>query len=312
MEVGESSSSRIAKTSDHIMFSAGSDAVLYVNGIEKIRYVQNSGIASVSLNLFNGDVVGLKVVNKGGPLGIAAEIGFRDQRFVTGRNQWVAIRGNSASNAWLKPNYSLRSICSWKLPRILHTNFQSYTWTQPTAARSVWARGATSSDTIFLRYKIGGDNCAFESEIHFAADNFATLFINGNEVKSSSHWPEFVTLRQRLNRGDVVALRVRDEGVWWGAVLAINLKPFGGWHVTGKGEWRATKAFRILGDKNAWTSPRYNACAWPTPELRSPGKIVPGKAKDFPYSSTGAEYVWASNAGEGDEIFLRTVIGEGC
>lgn len=303
---------RASRQTDRILFSAGSDVILYVNGLEKIRYTPSDGIAYIGLSLFNGDVVGLKVSNKNGPVGIAAEIAFHDQRFVTGRDQWLAIAISDSSNEWLKPTYSSSFICHWKSPEVLERNFHSHKCSQPSAAKSVWARDAASNDNIFLRYRIGGENCASTSQIYFAADNRATLFINGNQIQLSTNWWEYEYLQAQLNYGDVVALRVEDDGVWFGAVLAINLGSLGHWLVTGKGEWRATKAFEISGDENAWTTQGYSACEWPAPVLRNPGEYIRGKAEDFPYSSTGAEYVWASNAGVHDKIFLRTVIGGGC
>lgn len=306
---------RSYSTPDHIQFAADNEATLYVNGIQRLYTQGWDSFAYKHLSLKTGDVIGIKVRDFGGWYGVIAELTVDGRQYVTGRDDWLAIKPtNPKDKDWLYGSYPARQICSWRRVEVRPSERhwfggKSYHFNDPTAARYVWANGGTEGDTIFLRYRIGGENCAISSKILFAGDNVATLFVNGDAIGSLVDWNQFDNVSATLTKGDVVALKVKDYGGWYGAIVAIKS---GGWYSTGKGEWRAAKKFTIFGDADAWTRPEYNACRWQKPVIRYPNQIVDGKSKDFPYKETGAEYVWAADAGEGDEIFLRTVIGVQC
>lgn len=299
----------------HISFAADNKATLYVNGIPKLSVSDWREFAYYPLSVNDGDVIGLKVTDGGVWFGAIAELFLNGIPYVTGRDDWVAQKAYNPNDLeWAKPSYS-RS-CEWRRPTILPKERQwipgkATYFPDPTAARYVWAEDAGVHDTIFLRHRVGGEKCSFRGEIVFAADNAIEMFINGKSYGSVSDWRLTKTVTVNLRRGDVVAFRIEDMGVWYGAIAAFKA-PF--WHSTGDKniDWRATKAFNIAGDINAWMYPSYSACRWRKPVLRNPGSIVPGKSQLFPYGETGAEYVWAANAGVGDSIFLRTVVGVQC
>lgn len=304
---------RIYKAPNHIRFAGDNLAVLYVNGIRKLSISNWEQFAYLTLDIKEGDVIGVEVTDFGGWFGFIAELVVDGRTFVTGRDDWLAAKASSKyGTAWQLQSFS--DACRWRRAEVRPEERKwipgkAVYFNDPTAARYVWAHDAGESDKIYLRYRVGGEPCNILSSITFSGDNNAKLFVNGVLKAELSDWTQYKTIQIGLTKGDVVALQVKDFGSWYGAIVAVKT---GGYYSTGSGEWRATKAFQVVGDSDSWMLPSYSACRWPKPVLRDPGVIVPGKAPGFPYRSTGAEYVWASNAGESDEIFLRTVIGVQC
>ena len=149
---------------------------------------------------------------------------------------------------------------------------------------------------------------AHPSHVFFSADNMASLYLNGVFKASMSHWSFFATAQLNLKPGDVIAIKARDYGSWYGAIAALHYR--GKFYVTGTERWKTRKAFSSSTD---WMKPSYDACIWPYATLRpGSGSWNRGKSPYFPYY-TGARYVWAPDAGVGDEIFLRFRIGgEAC
>lgn len=142
------------------------------------------------------------------------------------------------------------------------------------------------------------------SEIYYTADNEATLYVNGDEEGRTRDWYYTGKDVAYLKEGDVISIKAKDNGVGFGAIVAINYK--GRMYVTGTESWKATKAFTT---STSWTDASYSVCDWPEAILAATsGSAEPGKSKDFP-SSTGASYVWAIDAGANDEVFLRYRIG---
>lgn len=299
---------------NHVKFAADNQATLYVNGVKTLVITDWTDFAYLNLNLREGDVIAFDVKDFGGWWGFIAELVVNGRFIVTGRDDWLATKAfPDVFLSWTKPSYT--GACRWRRAEVRPGERDWFPgkatyFTDPTAARYVWAHNAGVNDNVYIRYRVGGERCAISSTITFAGDNVIELFINGVLFGSVSDWRLFKSISASLTKGDVVAFRVKDSGSWYGAIAAIKT---GGSYSTGRDpEWRATKAFKIVGDPNAWMYPSYNACRWPKPVLRNAGLIVPGKAPNFPYSTTNAEYVWAANAGENDTIFLRTVIGVQC
>lgn len=298
---------------NHIKFAANDAAVLYVNGVKRLTTNKWEEFAYVDLDVKDGDVIALEVKDLGGWYGFIAELVINGRTFATGRDDWLATKASPGfGSKWTQKSFT--ESCRWRRAEVRPRERAWFAgkapyFTDPTPARYVWASNAAGLDTIYLRYRVGGEKCGISSTITYAGDKIAELFVNGVFQGKVDNWRQVATKQITLTKGDVVALRVTDLGRWYGVIVAIQT---GGFYATGKEEWRATKAFNILGNSNAWMLPSYNACRWPKPILRDPGQLVIGKARSFPYQRTGAEYVWASNAGEKDIIFLRTVIGVQC
>lgn len=298
---------------DHLFFAGDNFVTVYVNGIQVAKTTDWNNIGYVPLSVRKGDVISLRAKDVGVWFGVVAQLSINGQKIVTGRDDWRARKAfPSPGNAWMKPSYSA---CRWRRPRIISQDLnyipgKSRYFPRPSAARYVWAYGAGVNDEVFLRYKVGGESCSFPSTVTFAGDNKVTMYVNGVFKAVTTDWGVTKKVNLNLNKGDVVAFKVEDFGVWWGLIAAIKT---GGWYSTGSEEWRAEKAFNIAGDSNAWMMPWYNACGWNKPQvLPNAGKIFPGKSANFPYAQTGAKYVWARGAGENSVIYVRTVIGVQC
>lgn len=298
---------------DHIFFAGDNIVTVFVNGLQVAKTTDWNNIGYVPLSVQKGDVISLRAKDNGVWFGVVAQLSINGRKIVTGRDDWRSRKAYPSSNdAWMK---RWSSACQWSRPRIVSPdlNFipgKSRYFPRPSAARYVWAYGAGVNDEIFLRYKVGGEPCSSPSTVTFAGDNKVSMYVNGVLKAMTTDWAVTKTVNLRLNKGDVVAFKVQDFGVWYGFIAAIKEN---GWSATGSGEWRAEKQFNIAGNPNAWMMPWYNACGWNKPQvLPDAGKIIPGKSADFPYAQTGAKYVWASGAGEKNVIYVRTVIGGQC
>lgn len=148
--------------------------------------------------------------------------------------------------------------------------------------------------------------------IFYAADNEASIYINGIPAKPIprvTDWNLFGLAFADLKRGDVISIIAKDRGVWYGAIAAFYYKD--AFYSTGKADWRAVRGFTSTIPSD-WMLPNYNGCSWPLATARpNRNRFNPGKSRFFPFY-TGASYVWASDAGVGDTIFLRHVVGETC
>lgn len=302
---------------NHVYLAADDSAKLYVNGVNRLSTTNWREFGYATLNIRNGDVISIIANDPGGvEWGVIAELYVNGRYYATGRDDWLARRAFTTSTSWMLRSYPQSEACRWRRAAIrpapsVWGNGKAPYFKLSTAASYVWAADAGERDSIFLRLVVGGQPCRIFSRIIFAADDQSELYVNGVFRGATSTWPELKIVTLSLEKGDVVALKVKDSGgVRWGAVAAVQTQ---GISTTGKDDWRAVKAFNIAGDKRAWMYPSYDACRWPLAKLRPGAGIVSeGKSPDFPYRSTGADYVWASNAGEFDEIFLRTVIGVQC
>lgn len=314
-----------------ITFAADDSATVFVNGAGVGSVSDWQTFRSVTRNLKMGDVIAMRVTDTGGWLGAIAAIEYDGKAFVTGLGTGIPWRAraawNGATNHWMLPNFQY--MCHWE-PVVLKDG--AGTWEAGKAlngrtyrtgdvlqgfpyskgARYVWrAPPFRNRETIYMRYRIGGEECPVSSYIAYAADNQATLYLNGQRIGHVNDWEQWRGLGQRLKGGDVIGLRVKDRGGWYGVIAAVGR--WSEWSVTGRDDWRAVKAFTPTSLFEEWAAKDHNACNWPQAVVRpNSGNWEPGKARDFPYH-LGAKYVWAAGAGVNDEIFLRmTVGGERC
>lgn len=148
------------------------------------------------------------------------------------------------------------------------------------------------------------------AQIVYAIDNEGELYVNGHEVSKVDDWHQVKGVSVDLADGDTISVKATDTGLWYGVIVDIYYK---GQHFgTGNSEWKAVREFTLRGRENqdAWMFSNYSTCKWPSAELRdSDGNMISGKAPGFPYEKTNASYVWAGNAGEHDEVFLRFKLG---
>lgn len=304
-----------APRQNYIQFAAADIATLYINGKKKLTTSNANLFAYISVSLKREDVVAVEVSSKGGFYGFIGEVSVDFRPFVTGRDNWLAAKASTVKGTgWRLNTYPPSQICRWRRAEVLPKAAEwpkgkATFYNNPTAARYVWANNAGAKDKIYLRLKIGPENCGIFSDIYFAADSQATLYVNGQLKGAIADPTKFSKVVVKLAKGDVVAVKAKGSGKGFGVVIAIKT---GGWYATGKEEWRAVKAFQIYGEANGWQNRFYGACRWPKPVLASTVGGSPVRAPKFPYGLSGAQYVWANNAGKNDNIFIRTVIGVQC
>lgn len=303
-----------------IFFTADNWAAVYLNGV---KLGDNNGewqkVKKVETQIAEGDVVSFEVSDNGIWWGFVASIKWGRQIISTGRDfGWLARRKyNTPENTWKLPSYE--RICTWKAAvvrpdadKFFEGKVDSKLF-RKRGAQYVWSERARENSKIYVRYRVGGETRRCNSDIYYTADSIIEFYLNGKLLSSNDDWTVVKKETKPLGKGDVLAFKVTNLSEWWGAIVGIqgNVR-------TGTGNdasWRAIKEFAIDGDKNAWMLPNYgDICDWPSAKVRPNGDAaVEGRAKDFPYEATNADYVWAAGAGESDTIFLRfRVGGDGC
>lgn len=290
-----------------IHVAADNRVALFVNGQLLKSSDDMTKTVQVKKALQVGDVISVFAQDMGGGYGAIAAIEHDGQAYATGDVGWRAVAANDADNPsdWKIKDYIE---CAWNAPTeapypARATDFPY----ERTGAQYVWAENASEKDSIYLRYTIGGDGCGLLDRpdgILFAADNEATVFVNGKQVASSADFTKFSFQRMRVDDGDVVAVIAVDISGGYGAIVTIVRD--GVATVTGSGAWRATRQSGAINKQ--WNMPSFSPCKW-SKAVRNDNT---GRAADYPIGKTGAEYVWAANAGEGDTIYMRHRVGGEC
>lgn len=150
---------------------------------------------------------------------------------------------------------------------------------------------------------------ARKSLIYFTADNWAAVYLNGVKLADNDGtWEKVKKVRANIAEGDVISFDVTDYGGWYGFVATIKW----GSQVISTGRdsgWLAQKKYRAR--KNAWRISSFKkVCTWKAAVVRPDADMIfPGKAKSKLLRKRGAQYIWASNAGEADMIFVRYRLG---
>lgn len=308
-----------------VWLSADGPASAYVNG----RLIgQTSGGVLVHLRVVmsEGDVLAVTASRNGTENGVLVAVDGVVRSATGGDPDWRARRSGQIEkdgNNWMLPSYGGK-ICKWPSavvrsgaggPGDGSNESNEEIADEVGNAAYVWASQEDDSkkSSMGLRYRVGGDGCAYDSSIIYTAADSALLFVNGLKSDWIRDRDSYNSVDIRLRNGDVVGIQAIDFGGWFGVIASIVGDRN---YSTGVHDWRAVKAFSIDGgDSDLWLTADYNerACKWPSAKIRPrAGKIFNGKAPTFPYNSTGAEYVWAENAAGGDTVFLRLVYGESC
>lgn len=293
-----------------LFYSASKEAWVYINGKLVSDLDDPSQFKCVTGNLKTGDVIAIKVKGGSGFTGVIASLFYHAQLHVTGRENWRAVKmfsipGNA--NAWLEPSYTA---CSWPkaiarpIAGIWNPGKSTY-FPYNTLATYVWASNAGPDDTIFLRYRIGGEVCLPPlNTVSFHAIHSSWLFINGRQIRDD-HDKRIHIHSHTFKKGDVIAIKASNKGGLYGVIAWVHANM--GKYATAVDDWKAVKMFTT---NMEWTRQSYDSCRWPkavnSPRDRSPPGT--GSSALGPYAF-GAKYVWARGAASGDTIFLRLVIG---
>ena len=308
----------------NIDFAADNRAIMYVNGRYVGAVLHRAHVRRIRLKLSIGDTIAVRAQSFGGGFGFIAHISLpRGRYIVTGHPGWKVMKGNWRDSrnprGWMTTGF--KQGCSWKHATRVRKRFSPAiprTFPISNGPKYIWVGNSGSRAVTLIRYVVGGERCSkippnsFPAKITVAADNLAWLYINGIFVRKVRDWRKFQTLPTRLKDGDVIGLRVKNLGHWYGAIANVEYKGhnFG----TGHPDWKAINVRHYSGKgKLGWAKRGYNSCQWyPAVKLPKPNSIHPGKAPGFPYK-TGALYVWGRGAGARDIVLLRYVVGgEAC
>lgn len=294
----------------------GRDVHVYLNGIEHAFTHDPTTTRTLYIFPRDGDAVALWAEDTVPETwAVRAALVMDDgSQWLTGQSgSWRATR----QSAGFRPNQEWQmadfEICEWR-PAALSRRFEP-TWGRGfpvPAARYVWADGVPGDVDIYLRTTIGFKDCDpnTPSTLYISGKD-VHIFVNGEEkdfihdAGSTKRIPGVV-----VKQGDTVALWALDDTAKHGLFAAVVL-PDGRTFATGKsGGWRARKMYTDYEDP-AWSSPgvQDRCTKWRLPKLVSDYKTT--SVKDYP-AGTGAQHVWAPDAGPNDEIFMRLDVGIHC
>lgn len=154
-----------------IRFAADDEAMMYVNGMLISSINDWTAYATISMQLFVGDVIGIEVRDIGGRWhGVIVSIDFADQSYLTGRDEWRAVKwfeeGEGEGGAWKSRTFDG---CDWPLAMKRENEDvwvpgKSISFPYDNGAKYVWAGGMEMDDMeggggVFLRLVIGGASC---------------------------------------------------------------------------------------------------------------------------------------------------------
>lgn len=306
---GESCNARLSR----VYLAADDSARLFVNG-RFIVSVSKPNVLVQSRNAFKkGDVIAIQATDIGRGYGVIAAIITPALKILTGSAAWKAharynMPAGLPANAWTKPDFS---VCSWPAP-VLAPKGYAIPPSFPedmNGATYVWASNAAGGNSIYLRYRIGGESCAGKQvRISFTADNRASLYVNGKFIAVNNVPTKVTSVQVQLTPGAVVGILAKDNGMGYGVRAAIvdGTKTF----VTGSPQWRARTSFQSQLGYFAWTRPSFKQCFPVASTIKNVSNII--KPTIIPAELKPAKYVWAKNAGSNKTIFLRFRYGGGC
>lgn len=137
--------------------------------------------------------------------------------------------------------------------------------------------------------------------IRFAANDEATLSINGVRILSVVHWAPHGRIHRRLRDGDVIGVEATNVRGFGGVVVDVAQK--GRHFVTGR-DWKLFRAAPAI-NTDRWDVPGFNACKWRAAQRLG---LTRQYARSFPFQH-GARYVWAEKAHRRGTIRVRFVVG---
>lgn len=150
------------KSPGHIFFAADNIAQIFINGepgspVQRVIDWNLFGAAFADLQ--DGDVISIIARDTGIWYGAIAALHYRDQFYITGRDDWRAVKKftEEIPSNWMFQGFNA---CSWP-KAIVRRNKGVFNpgkcrfFPYYTGASYVWAKGAGENDTIFLRHVVG-------------------------------------------------------------------------------------------------------------------------------------------------------------
>ena len=153
--------------------------------------------------------------------------------------------------------------------------------------------------TVSLVAMIGAVH-AQNADLYVAADNQAVVYLNGNIIGRTLDWRNHIAYTLTVKEGDLIEVTGIDLGAKYGVIAALVSRS------------NPKKRCITKPRHGPWTTKDKKRATTLFPVRASIKKGDPGSATFFPYRETGAQYVWARDAGEGDIIQLQLKVTSAC
>ena len=136
--------------------------------------------------------------------------------------------------------------------------------------------------------------------IQVCADNEHKTYFNGGFISSAAAWWSVQSFNVNVVPGkNVIAIRARDWGGWWGVSATLNWPGCVNMTTAEVSKWKCTTS-----PGSGWTNINYDDSSWPTAVYGHPGSagIRAGNYLTVPQ-------IWAST-GAGATVYCRYTFGE--
>lgn len=279
---------------DSIRIAADDDFTLFING-ERVQRANRSWQTShlITQELKEGDVVAIKAKNRGGGAGVMAEILYNGQRIGTSL-EWKVTR--SYQEGWQGPDFN---DCHWRgVATVSQYRSPADVEGMPsdTPAKWIWDSDPVNNDEVYLRYTIGGNDC-----ITITADDSYILFLNGKRIGSGNINQGAKTFTGlQLNEGDIVGVRVRNNGGPAGLLVTFNVNGRNHSYIN---QWRSSATHQ-----SGWKNKRFSNNAWEKAENLGRVGMAPWQEVTNLPEYSFVRWIWTKDNDYGQITYFRLVI----
>lgn len=151
------------------------------------------------------------------------------------------------------------------------------------------------------------------ADLYVSCDNRCDVYLNRRVIARLYNWWEQSKYSVTVKPGDVIVVAAKDDGAPYGAMAALISTKKACVTKVGAGPWRAAKegGDNLAGVDFLGQDPRAIE-VMPFPSKATVVVPGPGTFRSFSYETTGAEYVWAEDAGKDDPIIIRLQVTDEC
>lgn len=302
-----------------VHFSCDDRGYLYVNGEYRAKAIGGQRTFYKGA-VYQGDTITIRGVNnKSGTAGCSAVIVYRNSANLIstwGTNAGTSFKAKALSKAEARNPKLWRGLgdqhCSWKSAvrakgakrsfRIASNSRRNSFRPRNRGVYPIWASArGKANQQVAIRVVVGIRNDGCGTGAYVAADNKLSMFVNGKLVRNVQSWRAVGEVRQNLKKGDIVAVKVVNQGGRYG--FASFIRSSAGILTTSSyKDWIAAEGTPKNMKKNAFAAVKYPvACSWKTPMRTS-------YAQKAPWMRSRAAYVWPRGY-RGKIAVFRTRIG---
>ncbi|MBI1870221.1 MAG: fibronectin type III domain-containing protein [Chlamydiae bacterium] len=277
---------------------------IYVNGIKIGEGGDWSKPQAIDINLQNGDVIAVKVIDQGGMGGFLGSINYNGTLLVTNPT-WKGSRGPYNDLSWTQKGYD---DSSWTSAISKGSNGISPWGTLSTidsTAQWIWVGDFENEDIAYFRFTIGNSNTPTGvTTMQFTADDHLIFYLNGERMATNDNWSQPQTLTLTLKTGDILAFEGEDKGYKAGLLFSGT----GSYNIVSDTSWKISTV-----EQTGWNTKTFNDSAWSSASDYGAYGSSPWGTNVSGFTNTNAHWIWSGNNTTGSAnidtpVYFRKVV----